>query len=206
MFAFFVCRTISTLWLGLNIRRFNLLPKKGPAIIIANHNSHLDTIVLLSLFCLRNISKVKVAAASDYFMKNTVMRFISVNFIGIVPVKRSAKAGNPLKGCFETLSRGGMLIIFPEGTRGEPEIMEEIKGGIGLLASKNPDTVVSTVYMAGLGKSLPKGTWIPIPVIVDIFVDTPIYYKEFSQREDFITHIDSRFKSLIQEHGRNLIS
>ena len=78
--------------LGLNIRNRNKLPLKGPAIIAANHNSHLDTMVLMSLYPLSKIHKVRPVAAADYFLSNKLLAWISLKCIGIIPLDRSGKA------------------------------------------------------------------------------------------------------------------
>ena len=64
-FNFFV-RPIVFLYLGVNIRRRNLIPKQGPAILVANHNSHLDTMVLM-IACPRSLFRhLRPVAAADY--------------------------------------------------------------------------------------------------------------------------------------------
>ena len=69
LFAILV-RPVILFVLGLNIRNRDKLPKRGPCVIIANHNSHLDTLVLMSLFRGKSFSKVRPVAAGDYYMKN----------------------------------------------------------------------------------------------------------------------------------------
>ena len=56
------------------------------------------------------------------------------------------------------------------GTRGEPERMQELKSGVAVLASKYPQVPVVPVFMHGLGKSMPKGTFIPVPFFVDVYI------------------------------------
>ena len=66
-YAVFI-RSIVLIVLGLHVRHRERFPRGGPAIIVANHNSHLDTMVLMSLFPLRLLPKLHPVAAMDYFM------------------------------------------------------------------------------------------------------------------------------------------
>jgi 1-acyl-sn-glycerol-3-phosphate acyltransferase len=116
---FFICiRILMLVLLGMNIRRKQLLPADGPAIVIANHNSHLDTMMLISLFPLRQLPLIHPVAAVDYFLCNPLMAWFSLKIIGIIPVARTKTAGrhDPLLPCYEALDRGEILILFPEGS------------------------------------------------------------------------------------------
>ena len=59
----------------------------------------------------------------DYFLTGGFRGWFATNIIGIIPVKRGSgkEGGNPLQFADEALGRGEILVIFPEGTRGEPE-------------------------------------------------------------------------------------
>jgi len=226
-FAALVARPVVRLWLGVNVRHQERLPLRGPAIVAANHNSHLDICTLLSLFPLARVPDVQPAAAADYFMKGGPLTWIARNLVGIVPVVRgggragSAKAkavagaaggngtgngsaaGNgerrdPLEGCYQALERGGILVIFPEGTRGEPEQMQALKSGIAHLARRFPDAPVIPLYMHGLGKSMPKGSFVPLPVFVDIFVGRALSWRAnaLDDKTVFMQTLTDRFASL----------
>jgi len=75
LFVVLVARPIIMFWLGLTVRHRERLPNRGPAIVAANHNSHLDTVALLSLFPLEDIPHVRPVAAADYFMKPGLMQW-----------------------------------------------------------------------------------------------------------------------------------
>ena len=196
LFVVVVARPIILFWLGLTVRHRERLPRHGPAIIAANHNSHLDTVALLSLFPLEEIPNVRPVAAADYFMKPGFMRWFSLNVIGIIPVARGGVAlgVDPLEDCYAALERGEILLIFPEGTRGEPETMAELKSGISYLAKRFPTIPVVPVFMRGLGKSMGKGTLIPIPFFVDVFVGRPFSWT--GEKTSFMDRLRDAFAHL----------
>ena len=65
--------------LGLNPRNRERLRCPGPAIIVANHNNHIDTLILMSLFPLRQLCRLRAAAADDYFFRNRALAWFAVS-------------------------------------------------------------------------------------------------------------------------------
>ncbi len=199
-FLFFavVVRAVVLIWLGLNVRHRERLPKDGPAIIAANHNSHLDTMALMSLFPLRLLPKLRPVAAADYFDTGGVMGWFAKNIIGIIPVKRgSGKEGNPLEPCERALDRGEILIIFPEGSRGEPEAMQAFKKGIGHLAKARRKVPVVPVFMYGLGKAMPKGSGLIVPFNCTVSVGEPLYGKP--SYDGFVKELEASMTALAKQ-------
>jgi len=187
-FALFV-RPLVLIISGVHVVGKEKLPLDGPCIIAANHNSHLDTMVLMSIFPLSNINQVKPVAAADYFMKNKWFAWFSQNVIGIIPLNRrpTKEEGHPLLGVKKALQNGDIVIIFPEGSRGVPEEMGTFKTGIAHLAKEFPSTPVIPIYIHGAGKALPKGEALFVPFIIDVNIGEALYYddennKIFTQR------------------------
>ncbi|MBG6157118.1 1-acyl-sn-glycerol-3-phosphate acyltransferase [Labrenzia sp. EL_159] len=198
--AFYSFVKIAVLFLlGLNVRRKDLLPSKGPAIIVANHNSHLDTMVLMALMPLSRLKDIKPVAAADYFFSSPRKAWLSEHVLGIIPVERTSadKSVDPLEGCYEALAQDRVLILFPEGSRGEPEQMTDLKKGVSYLAERFPDAPVVPVFTHGLGKALPKGSFMLVPFFCDIFVGEPITWP--GNRTQFMDSLKERFSQLSSE-------
>ncbi len=198
VFFAMIARPIALIVLGLNLRYRERLPKHGPAIIAANHNSHLDTLVLLSLFPLKLLPMLRPVAAADYFTVNPLLAWFSLNVIGILPIKRDARGGaDPLKPCEAALERGEILVLFPEGSRGEPEVMGRFKRGIAVLAARRPQVPVTPIFLHGLGKALPKDDPILVPFFCDVFIGEAMFGKQ--DQAVFMAELTSRMQALASE-------
>lgn len=180
-----VARPIARLFTGADVTGRERLPVKGPAIIAANHNSHVDTLLMLTIFKARAVHLVRPAAASDYFLKDPVIGWVSRNLIGIVPVARRqvGKGGagsgeDVLAPARQALAEGAIVVVFPEGTRGDAsDTMAQLKNGVARLAEAFPEAPVIPVWIQGAGRVLPKGKVIPVPMTCAVLVGEPIRWE-----------------------------
>lgn len=196
LFFAVIIKPIVKIIIGLRYQNEPILPQGGPAILIANHNSHLDTMVLISLLPLKILHKVQPVAAADYFLKNKFMSWFALNIIGILPIERQGKdkSVNPIEQCAEALDSGKILIFFPEGSRGQPEQMTDLKYGVVKLAERCPNVPIYPIYMHGLGKTLPKGDALFVPFFCDVVFSEPMTYD--ANGEHFYDNVKVRFADL----------
>lgn len=162
--------------MGVNLYGKRHIPKHRQFIMIANHNSHLDTAALLNLFPLTQLQHIHPVAAEDYFNASPLLSTFSKTCFNILPIPRThiTKSNNPIKRMCEVMEAGGSLIIFPEGSRGAPEEIAPFQTGVAHLIQKYPNVPVIPVYLKGMGRSLPKGEFILVPFFCDLVIGTPL--------------------------------
>ena len=112
-----VVRLVVLIVLGLNVRHRNRLPTTGPAILVANHNSHLDTMVLITLLSSGLLKRIKPVAAADYFLSSPLKSWFALNIVGILPIKRQKDTPDEdlLAPCYLSLEEGNILFFSRRG-------------------------------------------------------------------------------------------
>ena len=148
-------------------------------IVVANHNTHLDIMVLFRLFSLGRVNNVRTVAAEDYFGRGLKGKFACYLFNIILVERQPAGRDDPLRPVTKALEAGYSIIVFPEGTRGEPGIIEHFKSGVGKLALTFPQLPVYPAILLGAEKTLPKNKYIPVPFSISLELLDPLYGKNY---------------------------
>ena len=187
--------------IGLKYKNSNVLKKKKQFILIANHNSHMDTMAIMSSIPTRYIHRVHPIAAADFFggshLKEKLMRYM-VNAT-LIPRKRaeSIEDVDPIQVMSNLIEKGRSIIVYPEGSRGTPGVMTDFKKGIGYLINKNPHVDVIPVYLAGIHKTLPKGKNLILPYNCEIIFGDTIKFDSY-EVDDIVKKSQDEFNKLIK--------
>lgn len=197
--AFFilVVRPVLAIILGAQVRHRERLPRCGPAIIVANHNSHLDTLTIMAMYRLKQLKQLRPVAAMDYFMRSRALAWFVTHVLGVIAVKRGGMNRDLLARCNAALDAGDIVIVFPEGSRGEPEKLSLFQKGVGHLAKSRPATPVVPLFMHGLGKALPKDSYILVPFNCDVVVGEAFTWDGDMDR--FMASLEARMTALAGE-------
>ncbi len=151
--------------MGLNVRHRQRLPAAGPAIMVANHNSHLDTVVMMTLFSTKLLPRLRPIAAADYFLRNRLIAWFATTIMGIIPIERTGRApdADPFVPVHAALEAVDIVILFPEGTRTRDGSVGAFRRGLALLVKRTGAPVVPA-GLRGPFRALPRGRMFPLPV------------------------------------------
>ncbi|MCM2130781.1 lysophospholipid acyltransferase family protein [Larsenimonas rhizosphaerae] len=198
LFFLLIVRPLIIFVIGLNVFHRERLPRRGPHVLVANHNSHLDTLVLMSLFPLRDLARVRPVAAADYFLANRWLAWFSTRVLDIIPIHRDGHVGRDLMAdCHEALAAGDILILFPEGSRGIPETMQPLKKGIFHLLKESAEIPLTPVMLRGLGRALPKGEALLVPRNCDVAVGEQMHVD--NDCAVFMSSLEAAFEALVEQ-------
>jgi 1-acyl-sn-glycerol-3-phosphate acyltransferase len=127
-------------------------------------------------------------AASDYWNRGGVRAYIATHGFNALFIERARdrRAGDPLESLVQALASGQSLVIFPEGTRRAQALPSPFKSGIFQLAAKFPDAQLIPVYLDNLYRSMPKGTYLPVPLTCAVRFGAPLARVADEAKESFL--------------------
>jgi 1-acyl-sn-glycerol-3-phosphate acyltransferase len=206
--AFFavVVRPFLAIFIGLRTRGREHLPANDPFILIANHSSHLDTVAVLSLFPLSRLRRIRPCAAADYFERTRLISFLSRTFFNVLPIERTNvhREDHPVQRMREALERGESLLLFPEGTRGASKAIAPFKSGVARLVEQAEHVPVVPVYLANLGRALPKGEFVPVPFFCEVRIGAPLALA--GSREEILAALRHAIEALRDGEAREAVT
>ena len=173
---------------GAVARWVGCAPEDRPRVYFANHGSHLDAIVLWAVLPPAVRKKTHPAAAKDYWTAGRARRYLAENVFHAVLVerKRPTRHNNPITDMLNAIGDDGSLILFPEGGRFLNPDPAPFKSGLFHLAKKRPDLELIPVYLENLNRILPKGEFLPVPLVCSVSFGCPMRLEQGEPRDEFL--------------------
>jgi 1-acyl-sn-glycerol-3-phosphate acyltransferase len=131
-------------WGRLEVSGVETLPASGPLLLVGNHDSHWDPVMIG--FSARKRRMVRALAKSQLWDVRGLAPVL--NGMGQIPIVRGAGDAQALANAIEALGEGSCVGVFPEGTRSRGKVMRA-RSGVGRLALEVPDAHVSCVAVSG---------------------------------------------------------
>ncbi len=174
------------------------LPETGAVLLVSNHLSFLD-VFLLGIPARRPLNYV---ARSTLFVPVVACFMRSV---GAFPIQREGMGASGMKETLRRLRSGGIVTLFPEGTRSADGELAPLKSGIAVLVARAGVPVVP-VGLAGPFETWPRSGLIPVPHPIRIHYGRPIFPEELSGMETqaITAMIRDRLQDCCEEARRGL--
>lgn len=190
---------------GAQARWIGCAPEPVQRIYFANHSSHADFVLIWASLppALRRMTRP--VAGADYWGHGAIKQYLIHDVLRGVLIDRGTRTrtDNPLGPLIAALDDGDSLIVFPEGTRNTTEqIMLPLKSGLYRVACQRPDVELVPVWMENLGRVLPKGEVIPVPLLCSINFGTPMHVEPGETKTAFLARARQSLLDLAEPHQR----
>jgi hypothetical protein len=133
IFHLLVVKPLALIVLGLNAYRSKVQPSSLPTITATSPS------FCCLFFPFTLAQRIGPVAAADYFSRNSLLSWFSLNVLRIIPVSQLAGSGvSAMLAINSALGDGEIILFFPEGTRGEAERMGKFHTGVAHIVKGNP--------------------------------------------------------------------
>lgn len=152
-------------------------PEAKPRIYFANHNSHGDFVLIWTVMPAALRRMTRPVAAADYWLHSPLRRYLGTRVFRSVHIARgtASREEDHLQPLTQALDEGASLILFPEGTRNTTsQKLLPFKSGLYRLAKARPDVEMVPVWIENLNRVMPKGHFVPIPLLCTVTFGAPL--------------------------------
>ncbi len=167
------------------------IPRTGPVVLVANHSSYLEPQLIYGLIPRRSVFLVKSEIARG--LLGRILRWL-----GQLPIRRGTPDRAPLLAAVEFLKLGGLVGVFPEGSRGSGDMLHAEQGATWLVRSSG----AVVVPVATRGTNRPPGSGRRFRPAVDILIGAPFTMSVARGRSGLVAgteEIRARLADLVRE-------
>jgi 1-acyl-sn-glycerol-3-phosphate acyltransferase len=176
-------------------------PVQPPFVMIANHTSHLDALLLAAALPCRLCDRVFPVAAGDVFFDTPAMSLFSATLINALPMWRKNCGSHALAELRKRLLEEPCgLILFPEGTRSRDGTLGPFKPGLGMLLAGTNVPVVPC-HLSGAFEAFPPEARWPRPRTIRLKIGRPLVFDSVDNRRDGWEHITHHAREAVRLLG-----
>jgi len=162
-------------------------PKAEQRIYFANHQSHLDWVLIWAALPRDLRATTRPIAARDYWTSSPFKRWLTSEVFHAVYVNRQrSDEQDPLEPLAEALKHGDSLVIFPEGTRNNQGEPQPFKSGLYHLAQQFPGVQLIPAWIDNVQRVMPKGEVVPVPILCTVTFGAPIALGADEDKRSFL--------------------
>jgi 1-acyl-sn-glycerol-3-phosphate acyltransferase len=151
----FGARIVARAVARVSIEGLEHLPTSGPLILAPNHASNADPVVVGAWLTPRLGRRI------HWFSKREVLEWPVLGWVarsgGVHGIERGAADVEGFRTAMKVLEAGGVLLVFPEGTRSPTGALQEAKDGVATLAIRSGAAILP-IGIAGSHRVWPKGS------------------------------------------------
>lgn len=181
MLARFITGASNAQWIGC-------APEPKQRIYFANHTSNLDALIIWAALPKQLRDQTRPVAAHDYWTGGRLRLYLATKVFHAILIERKKVTvhSNPIPKILAEMEKGCSIIIFPEGKRNPGPEVGEFKSGLYHLALGCPQAELVPVRLENMNRILPKGEFLPVPVIGSVQFGTPIERVAAQRKAEFL--------------------
>jgi 1-acyl-sn-glycerol-3-phosphate acyltransferase len=162
-------------------------PSADQRIYFANHQSHLDWVLIWAALPSELRRKTRPIAARDYWTASPFKHWLTREvFNAVYVVRQRTDDQDPLEPLAEALKGGDSLVIFPEGTRSNKGEPQPFKSGLYHLAEQFPDVQLVPAWIDNVQRVMPKGEVVPVPILCTVTFGAPLRLGAGEDKRSFL--------------------
>ena len=183
---------------GTSVRWVGCAPDLRQRVYFANHTSNLDALVVWVSMPPNVRFLARPVAARDYWTRGRLRAYLATRIFNAVLIERRKPTprDNPLADLLKALGDRHSLILFPEGGRQSGGEMAPFKSGLFHLARNRPDVEFVPVLIENLNRILPKGEFLPVPVLGSVIFGTPMRLEANEAKAAFLERARAAIQAL----------
>jgi 1-acyl-sn-glycerol-3-phosphate acyltransferase len=187
MFTEFLLTALARFLSGASVRWVDCQPDTCQRVYFANHTSHLDMVLVWSALPHPIRKLTRAVAAKDYWSGGPVRRYMARTYNVLLVDRKEIKVHqSPVDMMLREIGTTHSLILFPEGGRSSGEEVGEFKSGLYYLSKKRPDLELVPVHIDNMNRVLPRGEFLPVPLLSCITFGRPMWLEAGESKNDFL--------------------